>query len=123
MMRQATSLMAALLFVSAIKAGAQQQRTEGAISMLEVVRILMSYRARIQAVIDRPVGSTMAKAVTFTLAPRGDRWEIWLDGVMREEFSSRDGAVDNLRLRLDGIRERGDVGRWIEEKAPPAAGA
>lgn len=62
----------------------------------------------------------MARTLTFVIAPNGERWGIWLDGFLLEEPSTEASARESVRVRLDGVRERGDVGRMIVAKEPPA---
>ncbi len=70
-MRQPISLIAALLIVSTYSAGAQQQRTDGAIFTLEEVMIPMRDGARLQTVIERPAGRTDPLPILLRRTPYG----------------------------------------------------
>lgn len=61
----------------------------------------------------------MAKTVTYVIAPNGDRWGIWLDGFLLEDPRDQTAAEQSVRVRLDGIRERGDVGKLVVASEPP----
>ena len=63
----------------------------------------------------------MAKTLTFVIAPNGERWGIWLDGLMVEEPSNEASARESVRVRLDGVHERGDIGRLVVATEPPGA--
>ena len=63
----------------------------------------------------------MAKTLTFVIAPNGERWGIWLDGLRLEEPSDEAAARESVRVRLDGVRERGDAGRLVVATEPPGA--
>ena len=68
----------------------------------------------------KPAGGSMARTVVFVIAPTGEGWGIYLDGFLLEESSDEAGARDSVRLRLDGVRLRGDYGRFVMAKEPPA---
>ena len=65
----------------------------------------------------------MARTVTFVIAPNGERWGIWLEGFLLEEPSNEASARESARVRLDGVRERGDFGRMVVATEPPTARA
>lgn len=62
----------------------------------------------------------MARTLTFVIAPNGEGWGIWLDGLLLEEPSTEASARESVRVRLDGVRERGDLGRMVMSTEPPA---
>jgi hypothetical protein len=62
----------------------------------------------------------MAKTVTYVIAPNGERWGIWLDGFLLEEPGSEESARSSVKMRIEGIQDRGDVGRMVVAKEPPA---
>lgn len=62
----------------------------------------------------------MTRAVVFVIAPNGERWGIWLDGFLLEEPPDEASARESVRVRLDGIRDRGDWGRLVVATEPPA---
>ena len=61
----------------------------------------------------------MAKNFTFVIAPNGDRWGIWLNGFLLEDPRDQAAAEQSVRVRLDGVRERGDVGKVVVASEPP----
>ena len=61
----------------------------------------------------------MAKTITFVIAPKGERWGIYLNGFLLEDSADEAGARDSVRLRLDGVRERGDTGCLVMATEPP----
>ena len=64
----------------------------------------------------------MARTVTFVIAPIGDgTWGLWLEGLELEAPAAEEWIRSSVRLRLEGVQERGDIGRLVVEKGPPTA--